>query len=369
MKTVPLLLLLALAKVALGVNAFGVPAQYTVTFDQPTYTAVAGKASTAKVIISPVPPNGLFSFGVVVSLAGGNLTGQPFSMTVPVELDFDTVRASRARSLQAGRTAVAKGSVDFHAIPVQPYRKAVLATMDLGPLPKGTYTLSVAPKNDLGPTEQIFVDGAAQNLDPLIKFTSAKLVVQKGETLAGPILLNRQTGLFEQTYRLVNSFTEEYDGLRVYLDNLPPGVTVWNAWNIHIDSDGRPYVIYDGILAPGESVVLTIEYNIPSRRILPQTLFTVALPGEDEFVLPGTDVFTTLPGRRLSNGQVLLEFNGALDQEYFIQYSYDNTLWRTVMPSVFGLGTKQQWVDNGPPKTESKPQSAAPRTYRILKVK
>jgi hypothetical protein len=51
-------------------------------------------------------------------------------------------------------------------------------------------------------------------------------------------------------------------------------------------------------------------------------------------------------------------------QNYYVQYSSNLTNWTTVLPAVTGTGTRQQWIDNGPPKTESFP-SGVMRAYRL----
>jgi len=38
------------------------------------------------------------------------------------------------------------------------------------------------------------------------------------------------------------------------------------------------------------------------------------------------------------------------------------------LPAVTGTGTRQQWIDNGPPKTDSLPPASAMRFYRLLLV-
>ena len=342
-------------------------AKYDVKFEAPIYHAVVGKPTAARVIISPVPPAGLFSYGVTISIKGRSLGGDILTPGVPPELDFHTVRGAGAEKGHSGAVAFAKGSVDITLDPIQPYKGSVLAGVAIAGLPQGEYTLTVTSKNDLGPTEQIFVDGQNSPLDSAIEFNSAKLIVEKGQSLAGPVLLNRQTGLFEQRYTLINSSEETEEGLRVYLDNIPDGVTVWNAWNARVDPSGRPYVVYTGDLAPGASVNLTIEYDIPGRRILPKTEFSVGNPANDVPTDPGSN-FIKSTSKKLPNGQILLEFDGALGDEYYIQYSYDQSTWITVMPPIPGLGSLQQWVDNGPPKTDSPPQSAAKRYYRVVEV-
>ena len=40
--------------------------------------------------------------------------------------------------------------------------------------------------------------------------------------------------------------------------------------------------------------------------------------------------------------------------------------WKTVVPAINGTGTRLQWVDNGPPKTELLPSLDSHRFYRLI---
>jgi hypothetical protein len=81
--------------------------------------------------------------------------------------------------------------------------------------------------------------------------------------------------------------------------------------------------------------------------------------------MPYGTVIGITQGQVLQNGQVLIQFQTVSGDQYLIQYSYDQVTWKTVVPTVPGTGNWLQWIDNGPPKTESEPQDAPPRFYRI----
>src|SRR5690606_29340323 len=97
---------------------------------------------------------------------------------------------------------------------------------DLG---SGPYTLKLGLFNTLGPTEQIFVNESGAALDKNIIFGTAEVVPTGGLELAavGEIVLNRQTGLFEQTINLLNTSHVAVAGTVVAVNHLPPGWTVW----------------------------------------------------------------------------------------------------------------------------------------------
>ena len=70
----------------------------------------------------------------------------------------------------------------------------------------------------------------------------------------------------------------------------------------------------------------------------------------------------------LVDGTILIEWNSQANRTYYVQYSSDQIAWKTAMPAVVGTGTRQQWIDNGPPKTDSLPNASVVRFYRLLLV-
>ena len=53
-------------------------------------------------------------------------------------------------------------------------------------------------------------------------------------------------------------------------------------------------------------------------------------------------------------------------QSYTLQYSSDTLNWISVYPSLLGTGATIQWIDDGPPKTESLPSTEGTRFYRVI---
>ena len=68
----------------------------------------------------------------------------------------------------------------------------------------------------------------------------------------------------------------------------------------------------------------------------------------------------------LADGSFMLEFRSLASRNYFVQYTSSLQGWRTVVPPVAGTGSSVQWIDNGPPKTESLPSQTSSRIYRVL---
>ena len=69
---------------------------------------------------------------------------------------------------------------------------------------------------------------------------------------------------------------------------------------------------------------------------------------------------------RMGNSEFLVEFKSLASRIYFVQYSSDLQSWKTAWPSMTGSGNQVQWIDNGPPRTESAPAGELRRFYRIL---
>jgi hypothetical protein len=180
-------------------------------------------------------------------------------------------------------------------------------------------------------------------------------------------LLVRQTGLFYQTVLVSNPTAAPFAALRLWVEldasSLARGVQVWNATG---RSNDVPYLSYNTSLAPGQSVNLQVEYYVPDRRPFPSPSFrtevTAAGPsGEPPGTVLGFVRQVPLPG-----GLFLVEFSTIAGWWYFVQYSGDMTDWKTALPAVVGTGSRVQWIDNGPPKTESLPSSASSRFYRVI---
>lgn len=158
-----------------------------IVFDKETYTVVAGQPFTAKVAICPVPAAGLLSFGVEVTLAG-DLSGRGLASTVPATLNFHTVRGAGADKSAEGLTVAAKGSIDFFQEPQAPYKDQAIGYVQVPALPPGNYLLTVQARNDLGATEQIFIDGNGAVLDGALTYHPAQIIVTAARVAFGPSL-------------------------------------------------------------------------------------------------------------------------------------------------------------------------------------
>jgi hypothetical protein len=192
--------------------------------------------------------------------------------------------------------------------------------------------------------------------------------------ISSPMVLNRQTGLFEQSMRLSNTGAATVDAARVFVLGLPATNSLYNRNGVGIpigSTNFAPYVQTDVPLGPGSNLVFLLEYYLPDlKAITNQTLKAeAATPAQPPGLPAGAQSVPLQAGRDpmlLANGRFLIEWAAIVGRSYAIQYSSDMTNWKTAVPSIVAAATKVQWLDDGPPKTETKPSQAASRYYRVF---
>ncbi len=177
-------------------------------------------------------------------------------------------------------------------------------------------------------------------------------------------VLMRQTGLFQQKVTVTNPTPGTLRGIRLLIADLPVGGSVHNATG---KTNGVEYIQYDLPLLPGASVAFQVEYHVPTRTVPSPTISTRLILGEPLPDVEGTPVTIrrVLPFQTAS---YLVEFSAEQGREYHVQYSPDSTRWKTASPALRGNGSSIQWIDNGPPKTDSAPDFQTSRFYRIISV-
>ncbi len=144
------------------------------------------------------------------------------------------------------------------------------------------------------------------------------------------IALNRQTGLFEQTVRVVNNRAIAIPAFRMSVTNVPPDWTVWNAHGL---SNGIPFFRYDAPLDPGAFVDLLIEFRIPDRNPAHQPDYIVEADNViDPPPNPTGAPFTLTSRASFADGAFLLEFSTLTNRLYTIQYSPDMAAWQEAVP-------------------------------------
>lgn len=179
-----------------------------------------------------------------------------------------------------------------------------------------------------------------------------------------PSALNPQTGLFEQTIQVCNTGSNAVAAADVRLKGLPTDVTVYNRNGQ--TTNGRPFIRYGLPMAVGDCVELVIEYFRASRQPFASPVFVSKASDPllgAVLVETRQEVLRTLP---LGPGRVLIEFKAIPGRRYAVQYSDDGSIWKTAQPPITAPVNRILWLDDGPPKTESKPTGS--RSYRVLRL-
>ena len=183
--------------------------------------------------------------------------------------------------------------------------------------------------------------------------------------LTGEMRFNRQTGLFEQSLQVWNDGTIDKNRVRVFLEKLPSGSSLYNATDL---AGGVPFVQLPGKISPGITNTLLLEFYVIPRRALSNlvTRVEVGLP-----LIPqrptGTPVTLSKDKTTLRDGRILIEFDCIPGRTYEVQYSDDNLkTWKSANPTVVPPANRFQWIDDGPPKTDATPQDQKMRVYRVF---
>lgn len=178
---------------------------------------------------------------------------------------------------------------------------------------------------------------------------------------------NNLSGPTSAVRATVNSISQEKDG--VIIDRTGQyGYRLDNYTGI--DSTGKPYMQFNLPLAPGQSVTFTAEIYMITRETPIVSYSVTAVPPAPDSTLPQNAVALALDrGLFLPDGTYLIEWSNTIPSSIFaVQYSDDEgATWRTSSPFGTAGSNRIQWIDNGPPKTQSRPVRAAagshPRTY------
>jgi hypothetical protein len=174
--------------------------------------------------------------------------------------------------------------------------------------------------------------------------------------------LNPQTGLFEQKVQITNLTDLSISALRVTVSALREDVQVYNASG---DTAGVPFVQDNQPLGAGQVANITIEYYVSDRKSPDSQLCAQPASTSSSTQREGTAIKIDRVVA-LADGTFLLEFAAAPGQVYYIQYSDDFRNWQTVTPSITTDANRIQWIDNGPPKTQSRPTASLTRFYRVI---
>ena len=182
-------------------------------------------------------------------------------------------------------------------------------------------------------------------------------------TVLSPITLNPQTGLFELRIQVSNGGPATPSSVMILVSGLAANAKLYNATGI---TNGTPFVQSASPLGIGSNVIFLLEFYVPTRVAPANLTFTMqAGPPMIPPVVSGT-IMNISRMIVLANGSVLVEFSAIPGQVYAIQYSSDMVTWRTAVPAITAPATRVQWIDAGPPKTDSSPAQQSARYYRVV---
>lgn len=268
------------------------------------------------------------------------------------------------------------GTLSFDA----PASQGTIATLAAANL----YVLNLPATNIAAPFPPLPAATTRPNGTNLADVTTFPLIVLLSPQVftASPLTLNRQTGYFQQSADVVN--IDSVNGFADVLLNVTGltndsrGVPV--ALATAVGTSGSPAVpfIFLGPLNPNATRRFVLEYYISDGRTN-----SLGIPGYDAFSTTDSTV-ATVEGRRsitpssITNvaGGMLMEFTTLTNFNYYVRYSdsltnfsaqtTNNSAIKTARPVMRGTGRSVQWLDNGPPRTESVPTN---RFYRILEFR
>ena len=132
-------------------------------------------------------PNGLFSYGVKLEFDSEKLAlvGSD-AIRVPDALNFNGFSTGAARQIGDGFGGV-KGNVD--QLTSEPYEESLIASFLVKDISGGgAYEVKLSPHRTLGPSEQLFLDGAGEVLDAGMQFGAAQIVAVPEPSMAWMVL-------------------------------------------------------------------------------------------------------------------------------------------------------------------------------------
>jgi len=185
-----------------------------------------------------------------------------------------------------------------------------------------------------------------------------------------PAQADGQSGLFEQALTVINPGALGITGLEVLVsgltnDTLGQPIRLANASG----STNNVPLVYYGPLPPGTRTELTLTYYVADRQTQPAPVYEMRVVPARQFVATGGPVFN-ITSVRYAEGRAIIEFQTLAGRTYYLEYvdAIGSLAWRTALPSVRGTGSRVQWIDDGPPKTSSRPSRADSRFYRGMMV-
>jgi hypothetical protein len=177
---------------------------------------------------------------------------------------------------------------------------------------------------------------------------------------------NADTGSVEQGITLNNNTPDVQSGVVVFVNDLPPGVTLANATGMAPHGAPRvdtPFILVDEKISPAESFVLNFQFESEGDSVDFSPTYSLISTPDNELPLSITLIL------QLSDGSFLLQFESEDAANYEIQYTsiLDAGAWKS-SPVIVGEGELTPWLDNGPPVTDQAPSQTSSRYYQIVRL-
>lgn len=230
--------------------------------------------------------------------------------------------------------------------------------LTLHPLDPGDTTFTVSATDIDGNSVQdsfvVTVEDPIPALTPTVGFTPK---------------VNNQTGYFEVSVTAVNNNVFDIPGFRLRVTSaLPAGITLRN-------SSGpagafEPYLDILTRLSPGQSITVILEFHSATRNFdgFNPTIIAEPLPGGIIDTGTGLGVDITLIKVLPGSAGVLLEFTSQPGAFYQVEYSSNLTTWKKCLVPIQAGANRVQWIDRGPPYTDTHPGTAGSRYYRVSRI-
>ncbi len=192
-------------------------------------------------------------------------------------------------------------------------------------------------------------------------------------------VLDFQSGLFLQRIELGNPGVRTQEQVRISALNLTNDsqgnrIRMYNA--LGTNAAGQDSLFLSSLL-PGEQRRLRVEFYVSDLMTVPapdygvEEIGPIGPPPLTQRVV-AVDSARYFTNAAYPTGAFVVVFPTEAGRRYLVQYaptvealSMGSVGIRTAQPAVMGTGSKVQWIDEGPPKTESVPAEGS-RFYRVI---
>ncbi len=149
------------------------------------------------------------------------------------------------------------------------------------------------------------------------------------------------------------------------MSGLADGVQLNNATSS--DDDGWSVSLRQP-LAAGASIALVLEYFAPVRGTVLVSTPTVSLVAEPESDPDAERSGLAIDRCEMLEDGLLIEFSSNAGSLYELQYSDDNSHWKVSPTRIRAASNRTQWIDRGPPRTDTPPANKSSRFYRVREI-